>query len=139
MVRLARVVVAGGSAGGATVLATSRELLGAGRDVEVEVVLAPLGEDDGLALFESLAGPAAALEAPSIARSIVRRLDALPLAIELAAARVPLLGVTELLARLDRKLDVLGTAKGDRPARHATLRAAIAWSWDSSTTTSARR
>ena len=38
--------------------------------------------------------------------------------------------MTELLARLDRKLDVLGTAKGDRPARHATLRAAIAWSWD---------
>src|SRR4029079_17281219 len=44
--------------------------------------------------------------------------------------RVPLLGVVELLARLDRKLDVLGTAKDDRPSRHATLRAAIAWSWE---------
>lgn len=130
VVRLALVVVASGSAGGASVLATSRELLGAGEGVETELALAPLGEDEGLALFESLAGSGAALAAPAVVRSIVRRLDALPLAIELAAARVPLLGVTELLARLDRKLDVLGTAKGDRPARHATLRAAIAWSWD---------
>jgi predicted ATPase len=130
VVRLARVVIASGKSGGATVLTTSRELLGAGREVEVEVALAPLGEEDGLALFEALVGAAVVEGAPSVVRSIVRRLDALPLAIELAAARVPLLGVTELYARLDRKLDVLGTAKGDRPARHATLRAAIAWSWD---------
>ena len=130
IVQLARVVVASGAAGGASVLATSRELLGAGRGVENELALAPLGEEEGLALFESLAGGGATLAAPAIVRAIVRRLDALPLAIELAAARVPLLGVTELLARLDRKLDVLGTAKGDRPARHATLRAAIAWSWE---------
>ena len=130
VVRLARVIVAGGKAAGATILATSRELLGAGPDVEIELALAPLGEEDGLALFEALAGAAAVEAAPAIARSIVHRLDALPLAIELAAARAPLLGLTELLDRLDRKLDVLGTAKGDRPARHATLRAAIAWSWE---------
>jgi predicted ATPase len=121
--RLASVVAAEGDAGGANVLVTSRELLGAPH--EVAIAIEPLGEDDGVALFEALAG------SPSpAARMIVRRLDALPLAIELAAARVPLLGATELLARLDRKLDVLGTAKADRPARHATLRAAIAWSWD---------
>ncbi len=130
ILELARVVGADGSSGGATIVATSRELLGGGSDVEVELALMPLGEQDGLALFEALAGADASRAAPAIALSIVRRLDALPLAIELAAARVPLLGMTELLARLDRKLDVLGTAKGDRPARHATLRAAIAWSWD---------
>jgi predicted ATPase len=109
---------------GACVLVTSRELLGAAH--EVEIAVAPLGEDDGVALFEALAGATG----DASTRAIVRRLDALPLAIELAAARVPLLGGPELLARLDRKLDVLGTARPDRPARHATLRAAIAWSWE---------
>jgi tetratricopeptide (TPR) repeat protein len=104
-------------------LVTSRELLGA--PDEIAIAIEPLAEDDAVALFEALAGSTSAE-----ARAIVRRLDALPLAIELAAARVPLLGMTELLARLDRKLDVLGTGKEDRPARHATLRAAIAWSWD---------
>jgi predicted ATPase/tetratricopeptide (TPR) repeat protein len=130
LVRLARVVVSGGSVGGATVLATSRELLGAGPELEIEVALAPLGENDGVALFEALGGQAAVDGEPSAVRAIVRRLDALPLAIELAAARVPLLGVAGLLARLDRKLDVLGTGKGDRHARHATLRSTIAWSWE---------
>jgi predicted ATPase len=129
VVRLARVVIARGAAGGATVLATSRELLGAGAE-ELAIAIAPLGEEDGLALFEALAGRDAVEGNAAGALAIVHRLDALPLAIELAAARVPLLGVTELLARLDRKLDVLGTAKSDRPLRHATLRAAIAWSTD---------
>ena len=121
--RLAAAVHAEGDAGGANVLVTSRELLGV--PDEIAIAIEPLGEDDAVALFEALAGGAS-----PAARLIVRRLDALPLAIELAAARVPLLGTTELLARLDRKLDVLGTAKADRPARHATLRAAIAWSWE---------
>lgn len=130
VVRIARVVIASGAAGGATVVATSRELLGAGTD-ELAIPLAPLGEEDAIALFEALVGGGPMEGAAAAAtRAIVRRLDALPLAVELAAARVPLLGVTELLARLDRKLDVLGTAKSDRPPRHATLRAAIAWSWD---------
>jgi len=109
---------------GACLLFTSRERLGAA--AEATVAVEPLGEDDGVALFEALAGAA---DDPTT-RAIVRRLDALPLALELAAARVALLGAPELLARLDRKLDVLGTARADRPARHATLRAAIAWSWD---------
>ncbi|HSO37964.1 MAG TPA: AAA family ATPase [Labilithrix sp.] len=109
---------------GACLLLTSRERLGA--PFEATIAVEPLGEDDGVALFEALAG---APDDPTT-RAIVRRLDALPLALELAAARVPLLGAPELLARLDRKLDVLGTARADRPARHATLRAAIAWSWD---------
>lgn len=115
--------------GGAAIVATSREVTGA--EGEIALPLAPLSDEDALTLFEALSGGADTnADQRAIARSIVRRLDALPLAIELAAARVPLLGVAELSARLDRKLDVLGTAKGDRPARHATLRAAIAWSWE---------
>jgi predicted ATPase len=115
----------------ANLVPTSRELLGP--ENEVDLAIAPLDDDEGIALSEALSAPstataaaaAASLAAASVARSIVRRLDALPLAIELAAARVPLLGVSELLARLDRKLDVLATSKPDRAARHATLRAAI--------------
>ncbi len=112
---------------GARVLVTSREALGAPE--ERTIAVGPLPEPDALALFGALAGGAR----EAAARAIVQRLDAMPLAIELAAARVPLLGADELLARLDRKLDVLGGAAIDeahRPARHATLRAAIAWSWD---------
>jgi len=60
--------------------------------------------------------------------SIVRRLGGLPLAIELAAARVGLLGVEGVLARLDRALDVLASDRHDAPERHRTLRAVIEWS-----------
>jgi predicted ATPase/DNA-binding winged helix-turn-helix (wHTH) protein len=59
---------------------------------------------------------------------ICRRLDGMPLAIELAAARVPLLGVSGLRQRLDQRLRML--ISGDRPSvrRHHTLRAALEWS-----------
>ena len=60
--------------------------------------------------------------------SIARRLGGLPLAIELAAARVGLLGVEGVLARLDRALDVLASDRHDAPERHRTLRAVIEWS-----------
>jgi hypothetical protein len=62
--------------------------------------------------------------------SICRRLDALPLAIELTAARCGLLSVGEIAERLDTALGALGTGPRDAPARQQTLRATIDWSHD---------
>jgi predicted ATPase/class 3 adenylate cyclase len=62
--------------------------------------------------------------------AICRRLDGLPLAIELAAARVRLLPPKAILARLDSRLTLLTGGGRDRPERQQTLRGAIAWSHD---------
>jgi predicted ATPase/DNA-binding SARP family transcriptional activator len=66
--------------------------------------------------------------APAIAEICVR-LDGLPLAIELAAARVKLLSPPALLARLERSFDVLTAGPRDKPARQQTVRATIDWSF----------
>lgn len=61
---------------------------------------------------------------------ICRRLDGLPLAIELAAARIELFTPQELLTRLNQRLTLLTTGTVDLPTRQQTLRRAIAWSYD---------
>jgi predicted ATPase/class 3 adenylate cyclase len=67
--------------------------------------------------------------APAIA-GICERVDGLPLAIELAAARVKLFSPQALLARLETSVAVLGTGSRDLPTRQQTLKGAIAWSYD---------
>jgi predicted ATPase/class 3 adenylate cyclase len=70
-----------------------------------------------------------AANAEAVAR-IVSRLDGLPLALELAAARVKLLPPQAIVDRLDRRLHLLSTGSRDLPTRQQTLRDAIAWSYD---------
>ena len=67
--------------------------------------------------------------APAIA-GICQRVDGLPLAIELAAARVKLFTPQALLNRLEKSMSVLGTGARDLPGRQQTLRGAIQWSYD---------
>ncbi|MFI6821137.1 BTAD domain-containing putative transcriptional regulator [Micromonospora sp. NPDC050187] len=66
---------------------------------------------------------------PAVAR-LCRRLDGLPLALELAATRVRALGVDEVVARLDDRFGLLRGGQRDLPARQRTLTAVIEWSWD---------
>lgn len=66
----------------------------------------------------------------SVVIEIVRRLDGLPLAIELAAARMKMLGIDDLARRLDRKLAILTSGNRGVSTRQQTMRAAIEWSYE---------
>src|SRR4029079_15096408 len=63
----------------------------------------------------------------STVAAVCRRLDGIPLAIEMAAARVPLLGIEALARKLDERFRILASGRGTPPPRQETLRAAPSW------------
>jgi predicted ATPase/class 3 adenylate cyclase len=112
---------------GVRVLGTSRAPLRLAG--ESEYALDPLEEPDAITLFvERSAATGRRVEPDSTVAAICRRLDSLPLALELAAARTKLLAPVALLERLDRRLPVLTGGRRDAPERQRTLRATIQWS-----------
>jgi predicted ATPase/class 3 adenylate cyclase len=116
----------------AVALVTSRRVLRL--RTEQQFPLAPLAATAAERLFAERAAAVRpgftldAVTAPAVAE-ICRRLDGLPLAIELAAARIRLLPPAALLARLGERLDVLGSGPVDLPERQRTLRATMEWSF----------
>ena len=113
--------------GEVVVLATSRAPLHlrAERELPVE----PLPEEAAVELFVSRAAAAGQrVEADETVAEVCRRLDNLPLALELAAARAKLLSPAALLERLDAALPLLSGGARDLPERQRTLRATIEWS-----------
>ncbi|MFE0471271.1 ATP-binding protein [Streptomyces sp. NPDC058947] len=130
---------------GVRILATSRHRLGLTEEHLLEVRPLPVPDPDGdlsaaegcpaLTLFADRAAAVAPgfrltrANLASVAR-LCRRLDGLPLAIELAAVRMRVLDVDQLLDRLDDRYRFLTTGSPAALPRHQTLRAAVAWSHD---------
>ena len=111
---------------------TTREVLGIVG--EETLALAPLPGADAVALFLRRAESARSGFAPgaddiAVIAKLVKVLDGLPLAIELAAARVRVMAPSALLERMHERFSVLMSRSG-RHDRQATLRAAFDWSWD---------
>ena len=117
------------------ILATSREALHVAG--EVRVPIGPLGVGADSAAVELFLARARSArpgfepdaEDATLAAEIVRRLDGLPLAIELAAARVNVLGLAEVVSMLDRRAALLRDSPVSDPARTA-LQALVEWSYD---------
>jgi predicted ATPase len=108
-------------------LGTSREALHIA--AEREYPLRPLPESPAVELFRQRAATEG--EIPyELAAAICERVDRLPLAIELAAARVKVLEPAVLLERLDQRLPLLSSRARDLPERQRTLHSTIAWSWE---------
>ncbi|MGC7101258.1 BTAD domain-containing putative transcriptional regulator [Amycolatopsis lurida] len=112
------------------VLVTSQESLAIPGEALYPVP--PLDLPAAVALFTARATPGRTLDAEDTpwAEAICRRLDGLPLALELAAARVRVLSVRGVAERLDDRFRLLATAHRGRPGRQQTLRAVIDWSWE---------
>jgi len=125
------------------ILATSREPVGAAGEARYRLPplalpdpddLAGDGESEAVALFADRArrvDPHFTLTGPArpLVMQLVQRLDGMPLAIELAAARVESLGIDQLLDRLDDWFVLLGGADRTASARHRSLTAAVDWSY----------
>ncbi|MEV6359197.1 AfsR/SARP family transcriptional regulator [Nocardia asteroides] len=123
-----------GSCAQLTVLTTSRSPLAI--TAESVYPLAPLAIDaagsPATDLFSARARavrPDVRLDPETVVR-LCRTLDGLPLAIELAAARVRTMSVTEIESRLDHRFALLRSGDRTAPQRHRTLHAVIAWSWN---------
>ncbi|MFF5125778.1 BTAD domain-containing putative transcriptional regulator [Streptomyces syringium] len=115
------------------IIATSQEPLAISG--EILDAVAPLAAADAVRLFADRAAasaPGFALDADNseAVALICRRLDGIPLALELAATRVRTLGVHTLADRLHDRFRLLNQARRDAPARQRTLRAMIDWSWE---------
>jgi predicted ATPase/class 3 adenylate cyclase len=106
-----------------TLLVTSRELLRV--QGEVEYPVPPLAESEALSLFCERSQ----LEPSDEIAELCARLDSLPLAVELAAARTKALSPAQILGRLSGRLDLLKGGRDADPRQH-TLRATIEWSYD---------
>ncbi|BAG20299.1 MULTISPECIES: AfsR/SARP family transcriptional regulator [Streptomyces] len=126
------------TAPGLRVLATGQEALGLAG--EAMFLVEPLPPADAVRMFMERAAAATPgfprdPEAPAeperrAVAEICRRLDGIPLALELAATRVRALGVRELAGRLNDRFRVLTFGQRGAPARQQTLRAVIDWSWE---------
>jgi predicted ATPase/class 3 adenylate cyclase len=104
-------------------LVTSRELLRI--TGERECAVPPLADPEAVDLFCERSG----LDRNEAVAELCRRLDKLPLALELAAARTNVLSPAQILERLGSRLDLLRGGR-DAEARHTTLRATIVWSYE---------
>ena len=127
-----------------TILATSTQRLGLPCEQVCVIAPLPLPAPDQREDLERIAAVAVFVQRAKRVRrdfqpsddellmiaGIVRRLDGLPLAIELAAGRLASVSVGDLSVRLDRALDVLSSSTDPGDRRHSTLRAAITWSYD---------
>jgi len=112
-----------------TVLITSREPLHI--DGEWEFAVDPLREREAVALFlQRAVAVRSDFAANGEIAEICRLLDCLPLAIELAAARVKMLSPSALLQRLEQRLPLLAGGSRSAPERQRTLRSTIAWSYE---------
>jgi predicted ATPase len=112
------------------VLTTSRAPLGIAAERVYQ--LPQLGPADAVELFReraTAARPGVRLAEEEV-RSLVARLDGLPLAVELAAAKVRVMSVAEIERRIDDRFALLRGGSRDAPERHQTLLAVIDWSWN---------